>query len=398
MPDALNGLTVIEIAGTSGYYCSKMMAELGAEVILIEPPEGAALRRAGPFIDSIDDGEHSMPFTYFCAGKRSVCLDLTQPAGQQELKDLARGASVLIESGAPGLLAKLGLGAEDLQATNQSLVYTSITPFGQTGPYAHYASDDIVSLALGGMLHLGGYHDGEPLAAHGNQALLAADQFAAVATLMAVEEVERDHKAARQVDVSIQECVVMGMENAVQFYDLEGTVLRRGAGKARWAGTGVYDCADGQIYILLGGFVPKAFRVAAAHWMMEAGVQNAAAMLDQKWDVQSYDMTDEARDTFDACFIPFARARTRGDLYRQGQARRIPICPVNTPADLAADKQLAAREFFVDLYHGASRRTLRAPGAPYRLSATPWHLGASAPRLGEHTRSALAHADAEVRK
>jgi benzylsuccinate CoA-transferase BbsE subunit len=395
MPEALAGLRVLDLTNATGQYCGKMFSDLGADVILVEPPGGSPARLQAPFLDDRVDPEFSLPFSYFNAGKRSMCLHLQSPEGRERLRQLIRASDVVLESAVPGEMAAMGLGYDALSILNPGLVMTSITPFGQTGPYAAYASDDIVALALGGMLHMGGYFDSPPIAAHGNQAWLAAAQFAAVATMMAVYEVKRNAGSpGRHIDVSIQECVVMGMENAIQFYDLEGIVRRREAGQQRWAGAGVFDCADGQIYLIAGGIVPEQFRQVTVRWLMEGGVEEAACMLDPQWAQEDFQMTPGAKEIFARCFGEFARNRTKAELYAEGQARRIPICPVNTPQDLMQNPQLRSREYFVPLPHAASGRSLQAPGAPYRLSETPWRGGAPAPLCGEHTDEVLREIDA----
>jgi len=389
MSAALEGLRVLDLTNASGHYCGKMFGDLGADVILVEPPTGSAGRSQAPFLDDRVDPEFSLPFSYYNAGKRSVCLDLACAEDRDRLRKLIPHVDVLLESTTPGAMAEMGLDFESLSGLNPKLVLTSITPFGQSGPYASYVCDDIVALALGGMLYLGGYHDSPPIAVHGNQAWLAASQFAAVATMMAVYGARRSGGQGRHVDVSMQECVVMGMENAVQFYDLEGVVRRREAGRQRWAGIGVFDCADGQVYLMAGGIVPAQMREANVRWMIEGGIEEAKCMLDPQWGSQDFQATAEAKETFARLFGAFAETRTKAELYAQGQARRIPICPVSTPKDIMQNCQMVSRGLFVPLAHGPSGRTLQAPGAPYILSATPWRGGRAAPLLGEHTEEVL---------
>ncbi|UUZ65886.1 CoA transferase [Polaromonas sp. P1-6] len=253
------------------------------------------------------DPDYSLPFSYYNAGKRSVCLDLSAAVDRESFKRLVRSADIVLETAAPGYMASLGLGYDELSLLNPGLVMTSITPFGQSGPYAAYAGDDIVALAMGGMLHLGGYFDSPPVAVHGNQAWLAAAQFAAVATMMSAFDVKRGVGVlGRHIDVSMQECVVMGMENAIQFYDLEGIVRRREAGQQRWAGAGVFDCADGQVYLIAGGFVPAHMRESNVRWLIDAGIAEAECMLDPKWSREDFQTTDEAREIFARLFGEFA--------------------------------------------------------------------------------------------
>lgn len=390
MSKALTDLRVLDLTDATGQYCGKMFGDLGADVILVEPPGGSPARLQAPFLEDRVDPDYSLPFSYYNAGKRSVCLDLSVEVDRESFKRLVRSADIVLETAAPGYMALLGLGYDELSLLNPGLVMTSITPFGQSGPYAAYSGDDIVALAMGGMLHLGGYFDSPPIAVHGNQAWLAAAQFAAVATMMSAFDVKRGVGVlGRHIDVSTQECVVMGMENAIQFYDLEGVVRRREAGQQRWAGAGVFDCADGQVYLIAGGFVPAHMRESNVRWLIDAGIAEAECMLDPKWSREDFQTTDEAKAIFARLFGEFARNRTKAELYADGQARRIPICPINTPEDILKNRQLLSRGHFVPLAHAASGRTLQAPGAPYRLTETPWAGGVSAPLIGEHTREVL---------
>lgn len=397
MSDALAGLRVLDLSGASGQYCGKMFSDLGADVILVEPPGGSPVRSLPPLFRGTDGAEHSLSFAYFNAGKRSACIDLDDPDGRQRFKALVAGSDLVLESEPPGRMAARGLAYETLRVSNPALVMTSITPFGQTGPQADFASDDLISLAAGGMLYLGGYHDSAPIAAAGDQALLAAAQFAAVASMTALLSTGADGRCeGRHIDVSVQECVVKGLENAIQFYDLERVVRTRDGGRARWAGTGVFDCKDGQIYLMAGGIVPDRFREACVRWMIEGGVSEARVMLQPEWASQDFQTTQQARDVFAQCFRPFALERTREQLYREGQARRIPVCPINSPADLVDSRQLAARGHFVELVDPLVGKAVRMPGAPYLLSATPWRARGPAPRLGEHTEALLGESNQEI--
>lgn len=388
-PGALQGLRVLDLSAASGQYAGKLFADLGADVLLVEPPGGSPVRRDAPFLEGTAGPDASLAFSYFNAGKRGIVLDLDQRAGAGILRRLAQNADLLIESEKPGTMARRGVGAAALAEDAPRLVVTSITPFGQSGPYAQYECEDIVALALGGLLSLGGYPGGPPLAAFGNQAQLAAAQFAAVASLMALWEVEGNPQArGRHVDVSMQQCVAMGLENAVQFVDLEGTVRSRDGGQQRQAGTGVFDCADGQVYLMAGGIANNRFWATTAQWLIDEGVSGAGALLAPPWTDAEYLATAEAKQAFAATFTPFARRLGKAELYRAAQSRRIPLCPVATPADLPQSAQLQHRGFFAEMPH-AGGRSLLAPGAPYSLSATPWRRTAAAPRLGEHTAAVM---------
>ncbi|MCD0502649.1 CaiB/BaiF CoA transferase family protein [Bordetella petrii] len=389
-PAALDGVRVLDASGLAGQYCGKLLAQLGADVVLVEPPGGSPVRREGPYLKQQPHIEHSLPFAYFNEGKRGICLDLDHADGQALMRQLAARADIVIESAGAGVMEKRGLGYSALAGGHAGLVVTSISPFGQTGPYAQYKADELVAMALGGLLYLGGYPDSEPVMAYGNQAYLAAAQFAAVGTLIALWEAERaDGGQGQHVDVSIQECVTMALENAAQFVDLEGVVRKRTAGQQRQAGTGVFPCKDGMVYLMAGGIAANRFWAATAQWLIDVEAPQAHELLEPRWNDTAYLASDEAKARFERVFLPYAMQHTKADLYQDGQRRRIPICPVSTCADLLENRQLAYRQFFGTMQHPYSGLELIRPGAPFRLSATPWRAGRPAPRLGEHTAQVL---------
>lgn len=388
MSGPLQGVRVLDLTGPAGNYCGKLFGDLDADVILVEPPGGSELRREGPFIGDSAHLEASLAFAYHNTSKRGLVLDLDHEEGQAVLRELASSASLMLVTARPADMARRGLDYAALCERNPALVYVSITPFGLSGPYADYVAEDIVAMALGGMLYLAGYPDGPPLAAHGKLAYAAASLFAAVAGLAALLSAEETGEG-ELVDVSIQECVVMGMENAAQFYDLEGTVRKRYAGEQRQAGAGVYHCKDGMFYMLAGGVASNRFWSNFVEWLMEEGVPGAEELTAPRWNDMAYLTSKEAKTRFAAVFNLFARTKTKLELYAVGQQRRIPICPVATPADIMQSRQLRHREFFVKPEHILAREPITMPGAPYRFSATPWRLQRRAPMLGEHTGEIL---------
>jgi benzylsuccinate CoA-transferase BbsE subunit len=383
----LAGLRVLEVAGPLGEYCGKLFADLGADVILVEPPGGASSRREGPFVDQVPGIERSLTFSYLHTSKRGITLDLDSVAGQQLFRRLAAQAGLVVESEPAGAMQARGLGYEALKAEQPSLVYTSITPFGSEGPYVDYEATDLVLLAMGGLLYLGGYGDGEPIRAHGNQALLAAGQFAAIGSLLAVLEAEQSGQG-QFVDVSAQECVVMAHETAIQFYDLEKVVRRRTGEDQRQAGLGVYPCKDGHIYLLVGGLAR--FWDELVNWLEGEGVAGAEELRDPKWQTLEFAQSEEGKARFLEIFRPFTMRHTKAELYEAGKQQRLPLCPVNTPADLASSPQLQARNYLTIVQSDGLGRALEMPGAPYQLSATPWRVQRPAPGLGEHNSEIFA--------
>jgi benzylsuccinate CoA-transferase BbsE subunit len=376
---ALDGLRVVDLAGDVGNYCGKLFADLGADVVLVEPPGGCPQRHARPAVESGPEAGTGLDFLYQNTNKRSVVADADDPL----LRDLVVAADLVIDNWAPGELARHGLDRDAVADVNPGLVVTSITPFGQTGPYADYQSADIVCLAMGGMLSLAGYGDGPPTRPYGDQSYVMGALFGAVASMLAVLHAE-ETGVGQHVDVSIHECVTLALETAIQYYDLEGVVRGRQTGRYRHAGSGLYDCADGYVYLFVGGVASNRFWGRLVGWLVELGVTEAEALREPLWQELDFLRTDEAKATFERMFHAMAADRTKAELYHDAQARGIPLSPVNSPADLVHSDQLAARGYFVladDMY----RAGYLMPGAPYQLTGTPWASHSTAPALGEHT-------------
>jgi len=393
LPAALVGITVLEIESPCTRYAGKMFADMGADVILIEPPEGCPTRREGPFIGDVEDPEGSLSFAYYHTSKRGAALDLLSPEGRDRFLALASRADLVLEGNKPGSLAKLGLDYVALHQRNSRLVVTSITPFGQTGPYAQFECEDLVALALGGFMCLTGYPDSPPMRAYGNQAYLAAGMYAAVASMLALVSAE-DGEGGQHVDVSMQESVVMAMETAAQYFDLEGTVRKRIGATQRFAGSGVFPCKDGFVYMMAAGIGANKFWSYSLDWLSKEGVPGVERLYGEHWKEMEYVQGDEAKQIFSEVFGPWALQRTKAELYHQGQKHHVPLAPVNSPRDILASAQLAHRNYFVDVRHPLTETPIRMPGAPYRLSRTPWRISRPAPRLGQHNVELFAHAGA----
>ena len=387
MSGPLEGLRVLDLAGPFGNYAGKLFADLGADLILVEPPGGAPTRFREPFAEGVQPPEASFLFAYENTSKRSLTLDLEQPSDRDAFFELASGADLVLESFGPGGMERLGLDGRKLRERNAALVLHRLSAFGQTGPFAEYRAVDLTLMALGGMLYLAGYPGEPPVVAAGEQALACGNLFGAVAAMLAVTQAEVTGEG-EDVDTSIQESVVMGMENAVQFYELEGTVRQRYAGDQRQAGAGIFACADGSVYLLAGGVAANKFWLNTLDWLRAEGV-DASALEGDEWLDIAFLRRQASKDTFRRVFEGFARAHTKADLYIRAQNARVPLCPVNAPADVRRNRQLNHRGYFAAVPDGMPGRDLTMPGAPYRLTATPWAITRRPPRLGEHNGEIL---------
>jgi benzylsuccinate CoA-transferase BbsE subunit len=383
---ALAGIRVLDLTANHAAYAGRLLADLGADVVRVEPRGGSPVRRLAP-LARLSSGEiSSFAHAFLDAGKRSVTLD---PDGDAEMfAALAATSDVVIET--PSAFTTLA-DLDQVRARNPGLVVVSISPFGRSGPCAEYQATDLTLLAAGGLLSLGGYDDSEPLAIQGEQALLASGIFGAVAVLAALYE-RTQTGTGQWIDLSGQECVAFALEDAVAEWSIHGRVRRRHGSGAREAGTGVYPCKDGHVSVVAGRLgTAKAF-VALTKWIAASDVAGAQALLEPEWQDFKFRQSNEGIARFAEIFGAFCSTRGKQELYREGQVRQIAIAPVNTIADLMQDPQLAANSYFQTRFDPTLGKELSLPGAPYRLSRTPARQRGAAPALGEHTGELL-HAE-----
>ena len=382
----LHGVRVVDMAGGMGAYAGKLLADLGADVVIVEPSGGNEIRRVGPFFNGIPDIESGLLYAWMGTNKRSYLGDWSIPAERLEIEQLIARADVLLLSGNPSELIQSGLNPQVLCDRYPALVAAVISPFGMTGPYSEFVADDLVLLAMGGLLSLAGYHDAAPTAVHGFQSYIAGSLNAVVGTLVALEVAEQVG-IGQVVDVAIQDCVASALETAAQAYDLNGRVRKRSANGEQDAGLGIFRCADGLISIVIGlsgGEGGDSWSILA-DWLAED--VEAVVFNDPRWRNGDYRSTAEAREIFARIFGRFCLNRNKAELYRDGQLRGLSVSPISTMADIAVDDQLLARGFFREVYNAVAGRRVLYPGPPYRFSRTPAGVRTAAPRLGEHTEA-----------
>ncbi|MFI5254653.1 MAG: CaiB/BaiF CoA transferase family protein [Candidatus Limnocylindrales bacterium] len=386
---ALSGYRVLDLGDELAAYASRLLGDLGADVIRVEPPVGSRTRRLGPTVPGAQGPGVSAFDRFVNAGKRSVTLDLDHPDGRALLGRLVTTADVLIETFSQAVADRRDLGPASLAALNPRLVHVSVTALGRDRTPENVDDDDLTIMASGGLLHLGGYPDSPPTVAYGGQGRVAASIFAAVATLVALFDRERTG-IGRWIDVSAQECVAQALEDTVATFELTGRVRQRLGSGPREAGSGVYACADGSVSMVAGRVGTSRAWTALVAWLGEEGAAGAAELEDARWSELSFRQTDAAIARFGEIFGGFARSRLRLDLYRAAQRRGIALAPVNDVAAVLADPQLASRDFWVKVPDAELGRDATFPGPPFRLSATPVRPAQPAPALGSDDRAVLA--------
>jgi len=392
--ELLKAFRLLDLTDEKGALCGKMFADLGAEVIKVEPPDGCSTRRIPPYLEDIADADRCLYSIAYHAGKKSVTANLATDDGRALVADLAAQSDFLVESHPLGYLDSIGLGYDALAKKNPRLIYASITPFGDTGPGKDYNWADIVTWAAGGMMYLMGEEGKPPLQMSLPQAGLHAGAEAAVAMMLAHYPRQIDG-VGQQIVVNMQACIVWTLMNEQAMPFLHGSYLSRTGGFVGSADARrklVYQCKDGHISILVaGGMTFGNSTKALIEWMGENGF-GSDWMRAKDWISWVpgifMTMTEEDRkqtQDLEATIQRFLLTMTKREIYAQGLKRRIFLAPVATTADIAADEQLQARDFWTAVPHDTVGRTLTFPGPFAKLTATPIGSAARAPRIGEHS-------------
>ncbi len=376
---ALAGLKVLDLSNFRGQLCGRMLADMGADVIKVEPPGGDEARRLGPFVDGHPHRDRSLFFWFYNLNKRSLTLDLKHPRGADLLRQLARGADLIIESFAPGTMDAMGLGWETLHAANPALILLSIAPFGQTGPYRDFAADDTVLAALGGMLYVNGWPGRAPVRPWGLQAYHSSAYYAAIATMCALFARDRDG-VGQWIDLSMQEATIAAVEHVAGSYFGTGQIEPR-RGTLHWSRYfRVGKCRDGYVmHCSLGDWT------SLVQWV--AGDGKAQDLTGPEWEDVQFRAAN-AEHLFDV-LDEWVKEYDREDLLERAQTLRLPYASVRNPEALLDDAQLLARGYFVEVEHPELGRTVRYPGAPYLFNGSPWRVRRRPPLVGEHSGEIL---------
>ncbi len=386
----LGPFRVLDLTDDRGYLCGRMLGDMGADIIKIEPPQGDPGRSIGPFYQDIPHPEKSLYWYAYNLNKRGITINLETADGRELFQRLAAGADFIIESYSPGYLQELGLGYNTLSRNNPRLIMTSISMCGQTGPRSDLRPSDLVASALGGGMFVTGDSDRSPVHISIPQAFLQGGEEAAIGTLIAHYHRERTGEG-QYIDVSIQESLYWNVMNAPLFWEFEKRILRRSGIHRTWSSAAaqkhrvLWPCKDGHVsFTLYGGKIGATTNRGMMEWVSQE-FDVPEALLQKDWD--SFDLASTTEEEFEAFAGPaadFFLNHTMDELYQGAIERDMMLYPVDTIAEIMVDPQLEAREFWQKVEHPELGRSLTYPGAAVKLSETPLSITRRAPLIGEH--------------
>ena len=383
----LDGVRVLDLSVmTTGPFCTRMLADYGADVLKVEPPAGDPARRHGPFFHDEPDTEKSGLFLFLNANKRAMTLDPSTERGRLIFLELVRESEVVIENFKPGVMAELGLSYDELRAANPRVVVTSVTNFGQDGPYRDWEATDLTLYAMGGSMLASGDPDLEPVKTSGQMASFHAGYCAALATSIALWKAERTGEGD-YLDVSFFETAMQSTDSRLlrilgYQYNDHTITGRMSMAAIIGLGTGVYPCVDGYFELTAGvAMFERIARMIGADHLLE----------DPDWNSPAALTVPERADEFDALLVPWCLERTKDQIREACMEFGVLGAPVNTIGELFEDPSFKTRGFFQTIDHPAVG-SLAYPGYNFRIhtgDGEPMPVRRPAPLLGQHTVEVL---------
>jgi crotonobetainyl-CoA:carnitine CoA-transferase CaiB-like acyl-CoA transferase len=373
-PQPLSGIRVLELSGRWTGFCCRLLSDLGAEVVLAEPPGGSPARSNGPFLAGEPGPERSLSFWYYNAGKLGITADPSAPAGRERITQLAQSCDVVVESYPPGFLAASGLGYQPLSRVNPGLVMASVTGFGQAGPYSCYKSCNLAASASGGQMYVCGLPGRQPLQPCGEQPYHLASLFAACGILLSLRLRDLTGKG-QHIDISLQEAAAAALEHVmVQFF--QDNLVPRRLGSLQWNGAAdLFPCRDRYIFMTFNREWDTLVELLSRREM-------AAELGNPAWGEESYrrQHIEDIQEvlTFWTC------QHGSAELFRLGQDMRFPWAPVSSIGDVLQNAQLRARQYFVPAAHPLAPQAFEVPRPVIVLSGTPDYEWRRGPFTGEH--------------
>ena len=375
----LTGVRVLDLSGPMGVYCGKLMADMGADVIKIEPPGGDPMREIGPFAPDGVHPESSLHWLHFNTNKRSITLDIADPQGAGLLSRISRQAGVVLETFPPGYLDTLGLSYSHLSQVNPGLIYASLTPFGQTGPYKNFKATDLTGFAMGGYMYVTGRPDTPPTRLWGSQAYHTTSNRALIAILLALYH-RMTTGEGQYIDVSMQEAVAATTEHVNTVYNYTGEPAVRCGFRHGGQFVATWRCKDGFVSITTN--TQQAWD-DLRDWMAREGM--AGDLSSEKFN-DRFILRGELSEHIEGLIQAWALTHTRQEITEWGQSRHHPWGPAVRPDEILDNEQLWERGYFIESEALHPGENMVYPGAPYNLSQSPWQLRHPAPQVGQHNQ------------
>ena len=394
LPGPLHGLRVLEICDEKGQFCGKLLADLGADVIKIEPPGGEPCRNFGPFLGDIPHRERSLSFWHYNTSKRGITLNLELAHGRDLLRRLAATADIVLESRPPGYLESLELDYARLSSDNPGLIMCSLTPYGQTGPWRRYISSDITQLAGGGQMASSGYDESDvpnapPIAPGGGNAWHIGAHYAYIG-MMAALYYRFLTGAGQYIDASIHEACALTTEGAIAIYLSTGEVVQRHTGRHAAPDMSPaiqFPTGDGGwLNTTRSGtnLTPQRLKMLA-EWFDQSDM--AADLNDPRY--QDPAVIAAENDHIVQVMKDFFMNSTLDDAFHGGQQRDFPWGAIRSMDEIVGDAHLQDRGFFTQVEHPELGQTFTYPGAAAIYNGSPWRISRRAPLLGEHNVEVL---------
>jgi crotonobetainyl-CoA:carnitine CoA-transferase CaiB-like acyl-CoA transferase len=372
-PSPLTGIQVLDLTENQTGFCSKLLADLGARVIKIEPPEGDPSRAIGPFIRDSQQVEKSLSFLYNNTRKLGITLDLKQQEGRAVFRKLIIRSDILVETFPPGYLDNLNLGYGALKHFNAGLIHVSVTGFGHKGPKKSLKSCDLVAAAYGGQMNITGSPSKPPLKCFGEQSYQTASLFAVAGILLALRK--RTQKGRGEyLDISLQEAVISTLEHVMVRYFSEHIIPER-QGSRHWNDAFfILPCRDGFLQI-----APFQQWETLVEWMDSEGM--AGDLCEEQWLDSDY-RQGHIKHILEV-LERWTRTHTVDELFQTGQLMHFPWAPVHAPEDILASPQLSARHFFIETHPSGVEREMKSPAFPIKFSSISLGPQKTAPKMGE---------------
>jgi crotonobetainyl-CoA:carnitine CoA-transferase CaiB-like acyl-CoA transferase len=371
----LTGYRVLDLGGPLSLHCTKLLADMGADVIKIEAPSGDESRRVPPFKDDTPHLEKSLYFLHFNTNKRGITLDVEKPDGRAILLELCKKADVIIETYRPSRAKELALTYQDLSAVNPALIVASITPFGQTGPWKDYKANDMAGIALGNLLYLAGEPGEPPLQPPGEIAYGMASTYGAFGIAVALYH-RLDSGKGQHIDVSMHECGGHIAGYFIPNYGYTGDKPARASRKGEE--TDLYDP-----YKTKNGYA-RIFIIPVEQWRrLVEWMGSPPSISGPEFEKMAY--RRKHPEIVVGAIAEFCAKHTKEELYEQGQKRRIAVTPINSAGEFIEMEQTKARGLFVDMEHPVIGKYKQFGPVPM-LMETPGNIYRPAPLLGEHNQ------------